>query len=329
MNFLIIGAGSIGQRHLRNFLRIDGVRCSIAEVDDANCEKVAAAHSVDTAYADYRDADLAAFDGVVICAPSHLHVPIALDVVSAGTHVLTEKPLSVSHDGIAELKQLRDSRDVLVSVAYVYRHDPLLREIRDRKMSGEFGPILMVNVYAGQYWPAMRKDYPPAYAQSRETGGGAMPDHLVHLFNYLEWLFGVPKAVSAKHWRLGLQDIATEDAAVVTLQFGDGVIAQLGVCLCQRDTNMRMQVIAESGTLQTELSSDAVNVYTAESGKWVRGRALRRERDDLFRDQAQHFIDCIRGETTPICTVEEAEQTMLSIDAALQSADGDGRFVRV
>jgi len=329
MHFLIIGVGSIGERHLRNFLRIDGVRCSLAEVDTATRERVAAAYGVEASYGDYREADLSAFDGAVICVPADQHVPIAQDVVSAGTHVLTEKPLAMSLDGVDRLRRLRDEKNVVVSVAYTLRSDPLIKELKQLVESAELGEARVVNFYAGQYWPRMRKGYPPWYAQRRETGGGAIPDHLVHYINCLEWMFGAPEEVSAKQWRLGLQDIATEDTAFVTMRFPGGQVAQLGVCLFQRDTNLRLQVVAEAGTIQMNADSDALEIFLDRTSEWTRGRARRLKRDDVFRDQARHFIDCIQGRATPRCTVEEAEQTLRTVLAALESSDGDGRFVKV
>ena len=329
MHFFIIGVGSIGERHLRNFLRLDGVRCSIAEINPSTREKIASEYKVKAAYADYREADLASFDGVVICVPAHLHVAIATEVVKAGTHVLTEKPLAMSLDGVDELKRLRDEQGVVVSVAFTYRTDPLIQEIKSYVESGKLGTMRVANYYAGQYWPRMRKDYPPRYAQRRETGGGAIPDHLVHTINWLEWVFGPTEEISAKQWRLALDDIATEDTGFVTMRFPGGQIAQLGICLFQRDTNLRLQMIADGGTLQLLADSDALEVYVDATGRWTHGRARRADRDDLFRDQAQHFIDCIHGKAKPRCSVEEAEQTLRTVLAALESSDSDGRFVKV
>ena len=121
MHFLIVGVGSIGERHLRNFLRIDGVRCSIAEVNATTREKMAAQYRVEASYPDYREADLRSFDGVVICVPANVHVPIATNVVEAGVHVLTEKPLAMSLEGVDRLKRLRDEKGVVVSVAFTSR----------------------------------------------------------------------------------------------------------------------------------------------------------------------------------------------------------------
>jgi len=329
MHFLVIGVGSIGERHLRNLLRIDGVRCSFAEVNPAMRERVAAEYEVVASYADYREADLSGFDGAVICTPTNLHVPIATDVVSAGTHVLVEKPLAMSLDGIGALKRLGDEKNVVISVAFTLRSDPLFREVKQLVDSAELGDARMVNFYTGQYWPRMRKDFPPPYAQKRETGGGAIPDHLVHLLNYVEWLFGPADKVSAKQWHLRLDEIATEDTAFVTMTFPRGRVAQFGLCLFQRDTNMRLQVIADAGTIQMSGGADALEIFTDRTGERTSGRARAKERDDVFLDQARHFIACIQGEAKPRCTVEEAEQTLRTVLAALESSDGDGRFVEI
>lgn len=329
MHFLIIGVGSIGERHLRNFLRIDGVRCSIAEINADLRDKIAGEYEVEKSYPDYHDADLSRFDGVVICVPANLHVPMATEVVAAATHVLTEKPLAMSFEGIDQLKRLRDEKGVVASVAFVWRCEPLVNEIKQRVNAGELGRVLLVNGYAGQYWPRMRKDYPPQYAQSRHTGGGAIPDSIVHTINYLEWILGPVAEVSASHWQLGLHDIATEDTAFTTLRFAGGQVAQLGMCQYQRDNNMRLQIIAEKGTLQMVGGSDALDIFNDKTSQWAKGTSRAIERDDMFRDQAQHFIDCIQGKATPLCSIEEAEQTLRTTLAALESADGDSRFVKV
>ena len=77
------------------------------------------------------------------------------------------------------------------------------------------------------------------------------------------------------------------------------------------------------------LGSDAWEIFDDTTGQWRKGTARALDRDDLFRDQAQHFIDCIQGRATPHCTIEEAEQTLRTILTALQSADTDGRFLKV
>lgn len=329
MQFLIVGTGSIGERHLRSFLKIKDVHCSIAEVNPATRERICADYSVESSYDDYRKADLGGFDGVVICVPANLHVPIAMDVLKAGTHVLTEKPLAMSLEGIGDLVRLRDEKGLVVSVAFTRRSDPVYQEIKARADSNDLGTFRIVRYYGGQYWPAARKDYPPQYAQKRETGGGAIPDHLVHTINYLEWLFGPPEEVSAFQRRLSLDDVATEDSAFMLIRFSGGLLATLGICLFQRDSVNQFQIIADGGTIDLSGAAVRAQVFSSDTGKWKQGREEVVERDDIFLLQSQHFIDCIRGDAVPRCSVEEAEQTLRTVLAACESSDTDGRFVKV
>lgn len=327
MHILIIGVGSIGERHLRNFLRISGVSCSVAEVNPGTLKKITSQYSVKHAYADYREADLNAFDGVVICIPANLHIPVTMEMVKAGKHVLLEKPLAMSVEGVEELKKLNATGKTVLCVGYNYRSDPLFRELRDRVLAGDAGSICLVNYYVGQYWPQMRKDYPPQYAQSRDTGGGAIPDHLIHMINFLEWCFGPPLEVSACQWRLGLTDVATEDTANVVLKFKGGMVAFLGICLFQRDNRMSLQIIGETSTIQFNGGKNHLEIFNTAASIWMKGTNHAVDRDTVFMYQAQHFIDCIRGKDNPRCTLEEAEQTLKTMLAALQSSDSDSRFI--
>ena len=99
-HILIVGVGSIGQRHVENFLKVDDVRCSIAEMDETIRQRVADQFPIEQTYGDFREADLPAFDGVAICTPTNTHIRFATEVASAGTHVLCEKPLDTSLDGV-------------------------------------------------------------------------------------------------------------------------------------------------------------------------------------------------------------------------------------
>ena len=75
MHFLIIGGGSIGEPPLRNFLRIDGIACSIAEIQDDLRNRIASSYCIQQAFRDYRYADLPAYNAIVICVPTNLSCP--------------------------------------------------------------------------------------------------------------------------------------------------------------------------------------------------------------------------------------------------------------
>lgn len=327
MHILIIGVGSIGERHLRNFLRLDGVRCSIAEPNAALRGKMEENYRLESACANWEETNLSDFDGAVICAPTNLHVPIMTRLVEAGVNVLSEKPLAMEPAGIAELKRKIREKSVTAGVAFCIRHDPLIGEIKERIEQGDLGAVRAVNYYASQHWPSMRKGWPPAYAQKRETGGGVIPDHLIHAINYLEWLLGPVAAVSAYQRHIVLDGIPTEDYGTVTLRFSAGPVAQLTLCLFQHDAHELLQIVGDEGTIRLERDTERLQVFHKQSRVWQSGRVSGVNRDDLFMMQAEHFTNCIEGKAEPRCTVEEAEKTLRVILAAMESSDADSRFV--
>src|SRR5437870_4580775 len=101
---LIIGCGSIGERHLRCFLRTG--RCEVAACDTHAplLSAVTGRHgtrgfaSLDAALSESR------FDAAVICTPAPLHLPMALRLLDAGLHLLIEKPLAVDDALVPEVR---------------------------------------------------------------------------------------------------------------------------------------------------------------------------------------------------------------------------------
>ena len=123
---LVIGCGGIGERHLRCFQKTGRARVAACDADAGRRERMAATYGVPVV----ADANEAITSGdvtaVVICTPAHTHVPLARAALAAGRHVLIEKPLSTSLDGVAELITARNRTGRQVAVAYVYRVFPFL-----------------------------------------------------------------------------------------------------------------------------------------------------------------------------------------------------------
>src|SRR5262245_15286509 len=164
---LVVGVGSIGERHVRCFAATGRARASLCEVNAELRRTVADRYSVAEAFADLDSALAARPDVVVICTPGHLHVTLAVDDVRAGADVLIEKPLSTKLDGVPELLREAEARRAVVGVAYVYRSHPALVAMRDAIRSGRFGEPVQVVATCGQHFPFYRPAYRTTYYNDR------------------------------------------------------------------------------------------------------------------------------------------------------------------
>ena len=186
---LVVGTGSIGERHLRCFLNTGRVRASFVEPQPELRSRIAREYGV-TGYDSLDAAAAEQFDLAVIATPAPSHIPIANELLERGLHLLIEKPLSISTEGVRDLIARAEQQSRVCGVAYVYRCHPVLTAMREALLSGRFGQPVELVVVTGQHFPTYRPAYKEIYYKDHATGGGAIQDALTHLLNAGEWLLG-------------------------------------------------------------------------------------------------------------------------------------------
>jgi predicted dehydrogenase len=218
---LIIGAGSIGHRHLRCFLATGQVRAALCDVNRALADEIAAQYGVERVYSTLDEALVSRFDAAVVAAPAHLHVAMATRLAEAGVHLLIEKPLSTTLDGIDELSRTVRDCAVVAAVAYVYHAHPVLQAMKQALDTGRFGRPVQVVATCGQHFPTYRPAYRDIYYRDRATGGGAIQDALTHVVNASEWLVGPVDRVLADAAHQVLDGVDVEDTVHLLTRHGD------------------------------------------------------------------------------------------------------------
>src|SRR4051794_34990129 len=103
-SILIVGVGSIGERHLRCFKATGRVEVGLCELNPVLRKTVAERYQVANVFGELEPALEQKHDAVVVCTPAHLHVPLALTIAKAGAHLFIEKPLSTSLEDISALR---------------------------------------------------------------------------------------------------------------------------------------------------------------------------------------------------------------------------------
>jgi len=320
-SLLIIGVGSIGERHLRCFQSTGRVDLSICELNQDLRNTVGDRYGITKRF-DQLEAALADKpEAALIAAPAHLHIPLAQTCAEAGCHLLIEKPLSTSTEGIAELKQYVAGNKLVASIAFVFRAHPVVQAMKDAIDSGTFGKPLQVISVSGQHFPTYRPAYREIYYNSHAAGGGLIQDGLPHAMNAVEWLVGPTTQIMADAAHLKLEGVTVEDTVNVLTRHGaDGeVLGSFCSNQHQAPNETSITVICEHGTARFE--------YHRERWGWLRepGEEWEYEeftigRDDLFTHQAKAFLDAIEGSAEPACTIAAAEHTLKTCLAILKSS---------
>src|SRR5262245_44987196 len=101
---VVVGVGSIGERHLRCFLKTERAELGLVEINPELRAAVAGRYGIQEAFSDLDAAIARGFDAAVVATPAHLHVPMATRLAEAGLDLLIEKPLSIGLDGVENLQ---------------------------------------------------------------------------------------------------------------------------------------------------------------------------------------------------------------------------------
>lgn len=188
----IIGTGYIGAVHVDTLLRIPGVR--IKALVDASLEpatKLAQRYGIPTVVADYRELlDDPDIEVVHNCTPNHLHYPITRDLLEAGKHVLSEKPLATSAQEARELRDLAQARGRIAAVNFCYRYYPSVQEAAARVRTGGIGNVHTVFGAYFQDWLLYPTDYSWRLDKSLSGASNAMADIGSHWLDLAQFVVG-------------------------------------------------------------------------------------------------------------------------------------------
>lgn len=316
---LVIGAGSIGERHVRCLLATERADVAICEPNCGVRAAVVERYHLAEAFDSLEGALANVFDLAIVATPAPLHIPQAQVIVERGMAVLIEKPLSLNVRGLPELESAIFARGLAAGVLYPYRAHPSVAAMKAAIATGRFGRPLEATVVAGQHFPTYRPAYRDIYYRDRTTGGGAIQDALTHMINAVEWIIGPTTSVVADAECLVLDGVKVEDTAHVLARNG-GVLTSYVLNQHQPANELTVTIVCERGQVRFEGHRTRWSWLTEVDGTW-RDEACVLDRDTLFRRQADAFLNAVEHGSPPLCTIAEGRATVQTVLAILSSLE--------
>lgn len=306
---LIVGHGSVGQRHGANLADLG---CRIACADpraDRRGENVEAGfETLDAAL------ENGGFDGAVIATPTSFHVEQTQKLLRAGIPTLLEKPVSI---GLQEAKALHftlDDTKTPLLLGYTWRWWPPLMEVRDRLEDGAIGRIVRVDFWMSAHLEDWHPGEPLGdfFMSSKALGGGALLDES-HWIDLMNWFFGPPTHVYGRVEKLSDLDIDSDDHVDIAARYEDGKRVAVHLDLIGRPHEKTIRFVGTGGTLVWSADPNEYRIATGPEQSWDI-RSFTCERNDMFRDVAREFVDVIAG-AAPSCTLQDGLDAMRIIEA--------------
>lgn len=316
---LVIGVGSIGERHVRCVQTTGRCDLAICEPNAELREDVSQRYGVEESYADLDSALNGDFDTAIVAAPAQLHVPMAQSLADVGIHMLIEKPLSLSLDGVERLRATVADKGLVTAVGFSHRANPLVAGMREFVKMGKLGRIVEMRVVCGHHFPTHRPAYADIYFNSYETGGGAINDMVPHLYNAAEWLAGPMTRVVVDADHLRLDRVTVEDTVNALARHGD-VMASYASDLHQPSYELTIHLICEKGECRVDYHMNRWAWMDEPESTWTEGsEKMSAERDDMYIHQDSCFLDAVEGKGDVLCTLDDGVHTLKSTLASHES----------
>ena len=264
----IIGTGFIGPAHVEALRRLGYVEvAAVAERGQELAERKATELSIPNAYGDYRQL-LADPEIKVVhnCTPNHLHFEVNRDILAAGKHVISEKPLAMDSTESRELVRLAEASGVVHAIDFNYRYMPLVQQARVMcQAADDVGRVLAIHGSYLQDWLHKENDWNWRLVPEMSGDSRAVADIGSHWCDLVQFITGLkivrvmadlvtihpvrkrPKKEVETYAGKVLQpeelediSIQTEDYASILLEFDSGAHGVLTVNQCAAGRKNRL-----------------------------------------------------------------------------------------
>ena len=204
----IIGCGLVGGKRARALGEARLVACADAVTERAEA-LARATPSLPQVSQEWRAiVDRADVDLVIVATPHHLLPEITLAAISAGKHVLVEKPAARKARELDPVLEAAKGAGALVRVGFNHRYHPAMRKAWRLSSEGAIGELMYVR---GRYGHGGRIGYEKEWrAEPALSGGGELIDQGVHLIDLARWFIGdfseVQGFAHTYYWNMKVED---------------------------------------------------------------------------------------------------------------------------
>jgi predicted dehydrogenase len=281
-------------------------------------------------------------DAVYIAVPHYLLAPLTMQVLEAGKHALTEKPLATSLRQVDTLSGLAAAQHLALGVFYEMRYAPAHGPARNLVQAGALGNIIGIQIQTLidkplTYWQSgyTGRSINPWRGIKAQAGGGVLLMNTSHLLDALTYITGLRvTSVSAEIGNL-ISNVEVEDMATATLRFNNGAIGSLiaGAHISGALNEERCYIYGTEGQIRLPdpYGSDPLRIYlkrawgefTAEQWHSIPTEPVR-----VYRLAVEEFAQAIQsGECVPIDA--QAARQVLAVVLAIYQAAAEKRTVAI
>jgi len=290
VKFLIVGGGSIGQRHLSNLKQLG--------YNELFCYKRIVSAKFEQKFqckvlTQFSEVSTLQPDAILICNPTSLHVDWVKIANELESHVFVEKPLTHSKEQLHYIRNKWKSKSVFF-IGFMMRYHPLVQKIKELIDTDIIGKVYSARFEFGSWLPYWHpwEDYKTSYASKKDMGGGVI-NTITHELDLAQYFFGNPKQVKSVKSNFNILGIEVEELAESILIYDDKLVS-LHVDYLQKDYDRNIKILGEKGKIIWDWHTNEVRV-TLHKKDDMCFELQDFDVNQLYINELKHFIKLIEN----------------------------------
>ena len=318
---LIAGYGSIGKRHIENFLQFKDIQLTVYtkrnDLQLLKKEGIKVSSSLTECLKEKQDIG-------VVTNETSLHIPIAIKLAKEGLDLFLEKPLSNSLKDIEKLRAIVKKNKLITQMGCNLRFHPCIKKIKNLIEQQKIGKIISAQVQCCSYLPDYHRweDYRKSYAARKDLGGGVILTQ-IHEIDYMYWFFQEVENVISMSGKFSDLDVTAEDYAPSLLKFKNKIIGELHLDYFQRPEFRSCKIRGTKGEIYWDSVDNCVDVFNMNKKRWETkfdsGFSNNLDTYSSYVEELKHFLKCVKRRKETINDLEQGVTT-LKIALAIKKA---------
>jgi len=302
LNVAVIGCGSWGRNHARVYSELENANLvAVSDIVEASAKTIGERYHTDWCCDVEKVFDNPEVDAVSICTPTVTHAECGLKAIEAGKHVLVEKPMTDTVQEAEALIDLAKKQGVTLSVGFIERFNPAVREAIKMISDGKIGDLIQVHAKRVSRWPRRIGDV------------GVIKDLAIHDIDVSNYLFqDDPISVYANAGNIKHK---FEDYSNIMINYPDNRGAFLETNWLTPRKVRNLVITGTQGIITVEYINQTVTLEneTALYQPYI-------QNDEPLKLELTSFVDSILHGKKPYVTGEDGLKALRVCEGAIQSA---------
>jgi myo-inositol 2-dehydrogenase/D-chiro-inositol 1-dehydrogenase len=307
----LIGAGGIGQSHIRVLSKLKNVEfAGVYDVDTEKAEKVAKTIDAKAYKSAVEVIDSDDMDALFVCSPQFARDDIEEAAARKGIHLFVEKPLGLDLETVRRKEQVINETGIINSSGYCLRYLDTVQKAK-AYLTNKQVDMVMAYRFGGQH--------APRWWRQLDQSGGQLVDQTTHQVDLIRFLVGEINEVYSQFARRSIQmddpDATIYDVGTVALKLESGAVGNISnTCIVPQCNRSEIEIIGHHFYVQInghslKMVDDDINISET-------------SRQDYYFEQDKRFIEAVESgsQNRILCSYSDALKTLEVTFAANRSA---------